>query len=72
MKQGESKTINIGDGAAVIYECSNTETHKIPRLTIMTPFRLGDPDQKDEPSQSIILAGDAPRQLYEFLKCYFA
>ena len=72
MKQSEIISTNIGDGAATIFECSNnSKTTPLPRLTILMPFRLGYPDQKDEPAASLCLGADATKQLYDFLRRYF-
>lgn len=71
MKQTEILTRRIGDGAANLVECSNTETHKIPRLTIMTPWRQGHADEKDDPPQSLCLGSVATHDLYQMLREYY-
>lgn len=71
MKQSETLTKRIGDGAANLFECSNTPTHKIPRLTILMPWRQGRPDEKDDPPQSLCLGSEATHDLYQMLREYY-
>jgi hypothetical protein len=71
MKQSETVAFVVGDGAATIHECSNTEREKIPELQIVIPLRLGRDDVPTEPAHSMYLYRDAVKNLYEGLKKYY-
>lgn len=72
MKQNETIAAALSDASAVLQECSNTEEHKLPRLTIMTPHRVGYTDQKDDPPMSVKLNCSEVRSLYDFLHGYYS
>ena len=72
MKQHEAISAALSDASAVLKENSNTETVKVPSLTIMTPHRVGYPDQKDDPAMSVKLHASEVRALYDFLHGYYS
>lgn len=72
MKQDEIIATALSDASAVLKECSNMDEDKIPQLTIMTPHRVGYPDQKDEPPMSVKLNCSEVRKLYDFLHGYYS
>lgn len=71
MKQFESKSVSLSDAAAVIYERSNTDNRKLPVLTIMTPFRPGQAEDRDVPPASVRLENAEVEMLYKFLDDYY-
>ena len=72
MKQFEKRAAALSDASAVLQECSNMEDSKLPRVTIMTPHRVGYPDQKDDPPMSVTLQHSEVKALYEFLHEYYS
>ena len=72
MKQNETISVALSDASAVLKENSNTETVKVPALTIMTPHRVGYPDQKDDPPMSVKLHASEVRALYDFMHGYYS
>lgn len=80
MNQGEQFIAAIGNGAAIIYECSNNYIReRIPRLTIIMPGEIGrvinpgDSDQAvhDFPARSFEITGSRVRELHEALCKYY-
>lgn len=71
MKQGRSIAAALSDASALITERSPQKTVQSPSLTIMTPHRVGTPDQNDDPPMSVKLYGSEVRALYEFLHRYY-
>ena len=70
MKQNETISVALSDAAAVLKENHNSE--KVPSLTIMTPHRVGYPDEKDAPPMSVKLHSAEVRALYNFLHGYYS
>lgn len=72
MKQHETISAALSDASAVLKENSYTEAVKVPSLTIMTPHRVGYPEQKDDPPMSVKLHESEVRALYDFLHGYYS
>lgn len=72
MKQSDSITIGLGDGAATIYETSNCAVRNpIPRLTLMMPRCDGYDQEPAIPAHSMVLYNDSVRRLYDMLHAYY-
>ena len=70
MKQGERRAIALSDDAAVLYECSNTPSTPVPRLTIHNaPYSEGD---TNFPACAATVFGEAVRDLYNMLHAYYS
>jgi hypothetical protein len=70
MKQGEVRSVALGENAAVLRECSNTENVKIPRLTL----HVGQYAEEGNtyPAQTATVFGQCVRDLYEMLRGYYS
>lgn len=71
MKQGQSTASPIPGGAVTITECSNTDSVKLPTLTIMLAAVPPSNDEPAYPAESLALTHRQVGELYAVLTCYY-